>query len=90
MVILKGFIEVPEEEISLIINELEIHTKLTLEELGCITFSVVQDQDNPCKFIVHEEFESEQAFENHQQRVTNSNWSKVSVNVKRHYEIFKS
>ena len=90
MVTLKGFIEVPKEELELVLKELKIHTRLTLNEPGCISFSVIQDQENSCRFSVYEEFESEEAFEEHQARIKKSNWGKVSVNAKRNYEIFIS
>ncbi|WOI35820.1 antibiotic biosynthesis monooxygenase [Alteromonas sp. CI.11.F.A3] len=86
-VTLKGFIDVPESELTLIKRELEVHTKLTQEEKGCITFSVVQDENIPTRYEVYEEFNSQEDFDFHQSRVQNSNWGKVSKNVKRNYQI---
>lgn len=86
-VTLKGFILVPESDLELVQTELPNHTRLTLEETGCITFSVVQNSDNPLRFDVYEEFADKESFELHQQRVKASYWGKVAVNVERHYEI---
>lgn len=88
-VILKGFILVPESELKLVKSELVNHKRLTLEEPGCITFSVTENVVNPCRFDVYEEFTDNVAFEYHQKRVKASHWGKVTVNVERHYEIFE-
>ncbi|WP_417553393.1 putative quinol monooxygenase [Marinomonas fungiae] len=84
---LKGFILVPESDLELVQTELANHTRLTLEEAGCITFSVVQNLENPLRFDVYEEFSDRESFELHQIRVKASHWGKVTVNVERHYEI---
>lgn len=86
-VILKGFILVPEPELELVKNELVNHKRLTLDEPGCITFSVIENPENPLRFDVYEEFVDKVAFEQHQKRVKASYWGKVTVNVERHYEI---
>ncbi len=70
-------------------NELVNHKRLTLEEIGCITFSVTENSENPLRFDVYEEFTDKAAFEHHQKRVKASNWGKVTVNVERYYEIFE-
>ena len=84
---LKGFIEVPESDLEVVLEELEIHKQLTQSEPGCITFKVIQSKNNPTRFNVYEEFESREDFEYHQQRVRSSNWGVVSKNCKRSYEI---
>ena len=88
-VTLKGFILVPESDLELVKNELVNHKCLTLEEIGCITFSVTENSENPLRFDVYEEFTDKAAFEHHQKRVKASNWGKVTVNVERYYEIFE-
>ncbi|EGR1091209.1 antibiotic biosynthesis monooxygenase, partial [Vibrio cholerae] len=55
-VILKGFILVPEPDLELVKNELVNHKRLTLDEPGCITFSVIENPENPLRFDVYEEF----------------------------------
>ncbi|WP_217514480.1 putative quinol monooxygenase [Vibrio metschnikovii] len=88
-VTLKGFILVPESDLELVKNELVNHKRLTLEEIGCITFSVTENSENPLPFDVYEEFTDKAAFEHHQKRVKASNWGKVTVNAERYYEIFE-
>ena len=89
-IILKGYITVPKEELSIVIKELEIHKKLTLEEEGCIVFEVIQDKSIPTYFNVYEEFINKEAFDMHQVRVKNSQWGKVTKNVQRVYEVFEN
>ncbi|MBE3667174.1 antibiotic biosynthesis monooxygenase [Vibrio navarrensis] len=88
-VTLKGFILVPEPDLELVKNELVNHKRLTLDEPGCITFSVIENPENPLRFDVYEEFVDKVAFEQHQKRAKASRWGKVTVNVERHYEIFE-
>ena len=88
VIIVKGFIEVPADELALVKKELENHIKLTLEEPGCISFQVLENKSIPNRFDVLEEFHSEKDFDLHQQRVSSSDWGKISKNVKRHYQIF--
>ena len=88
-VTLKGFILVPASELSVVKQALVGHKQLTLEEPGCITFKVIENKKDPLRFDVYEEFTSQSAFEQHQQRVRDSDWGKVTVNVERHYQIFK-
>ncbi|MBE3654955.1 putative quinol monooxygenase [Vibrio navarrensis] len=88
-VTLEGFILVPESDLELVKNELVNHKRLTLDESGCITFSVIENPENPLRFDVYEEFVDKVAFEQHQKRVKASHWGKVTVNVERHYEIFE-
>lgn len=86
-VTLKGFILVPDADLPAVKRELKTHIKLTLAEPGCLSFNVVQCTDNPNRFDVYEEFESRAAFETHQERIKNSTWAGVTVNVQRHYEL---
>lgn len=88
-VILKGFIEVSDSDASAISKELPRHVELTLEEPGCITFSVVKDQSIRNRYSVYEAFIDQEAFDAHQQRVKSSRWGEVSKNVVRSYEITK-
>ncbi len=85
---LKGYILVPEQDLEIVKRELSNHKKLTLQEQGCLTFSVTENLDNSLRFDVFEEFVDKAAFEQHQKRVKSSYWGKVTVNVERHYEIF--
>lgn len=89
-VTLTGYIIVPKNELERVISALVLHKKLTLEEMGCLTFSVTQDCNNQQKFNVFEEFIDKQAFEKHQERVKQSDWGNVTVNVSRHYQVMFS
>jgi len=82
----KGFIIVPEADLSVVKEELINHKRLTLEEPGCLVFEVTQNKNNPNRFDVNEEFVDKAAFESHQERVKNFYWGKVTVNVERYYE----
>lgn len=86
-VTLKGFILVPESELEVVKAGLVNHKRLTLEESGCIHFSVTESPINPLRFDVYEEFKDKAAFDYHQSRVKASHWGKLTVNVERHYEI---
>ncbi len=86
-VILQGFIVVPDSDLEVVKRELVIHKKLTLNETGCLTFTVIPDEVNLHKFSVYEEFVNQAAFDNHQARVKLSKWGKVTKNVERHYKI---
>lgn len=86
-VILEGYILVPSSQLEQIKVSLKKHIQLTRQEPGCLVFEVVQDDTEPRRFSVYEEFESEQAFNAHQQRVKQSEWGKDTVDVERHYTI---
>lgn len=85
--ILKGYVIVSKEDLAAIRKELPIHIENTRLEEGCLIFDVIQDELNPNRFNVHEEFVDQVAFTNHQDRVRHSNWGKVSANIERHYHV---
>ncbi|WP_112477911.1 putative quinol monooxygenase [Vibrio variabilis] len=85
--ILKGYIEVPEDELSVVIKALHQHKALTHAEPGCLVFTVEQDVNEPTRFSVYEEFVDKAAFEHHQARVADSDWGRVTGNVKRFYTV---
>lgn len=89
-VILQGFIVVPESDIEVVNDALVIHKMLTLEETGCLIFTVIQDAENAQKFHVYEEFVDQAAFDKHQSRANASNWGEVAKHVERNYQISKS
>lgn len=80
---LQGFILIPAADLELVKSELDIHKTLTLKEAGWVT----QDDMNPLKFSVYEEFVGQAAFDLHQARVKSSRWGQVTQNVERHYQI---
>lgn len=86
-VVLEGFIIVPDLDLEIVKRELPKHTKLTLNESGCLTFKVTPDELNLNKFYVYEDFVNQTAFDKHQARVKSSRWGEVTKNVARHYKI---
>ncbi len=90
IVILQGYIEVPDEDLDLVQSELPHHIDLSRREPGCIVFRVEWDQEHCGRFSVYEEFASQEAFEIHQKRVTSSRWGAISKNVRRHFIIQSS
>ena len=86
-VILQGHIVVPNTDLEAVSEALPKHIELTQQEPGCLIFKVFQDTDNESIFHVYEEFDSQDSFKKHQQRVRNSSWGALTVNVERHYAI---
>lgn len=86
-VILEGYIDIPDEDLELVIKELPIHTELTKKEEGCIIFEVTRDLSILNRFIVYEVFDSKASFTYHQERVKNSRWGEITKNAARHYKI---
>ena len=84
---LKGYIEIPIEDLELVIKELPIHSELTRKEEGCIVFKVTRDLGIHNRFNVYEVFDSEASFAYHQERVRNSRWGEITKNAARHYKI---
>jgi len=78
---------VPDGDLAKVMQALTEHIELTRQEKGCLVFEVAQDDTNPNRFNVYEEFVDREAFENHQQRVRDSRWGATTANISRHYEI---
>ncbi len=89
MIILKGYIDVVDEDLKTIKLELANHIKLTREEKGCLVFNVEQDEENNNRFNVYEEFLNYEAFEEHQKRVKRSCWGTVTKYAQRNYKVKK-
>ena len=86
-VILEGYIVVSDGDLPQVLKELPNHIKLTKEEEGCLSFSVLQRPSEPNAFDVFEEFADRTAFDAHQRRVRRSVWGEVTANVERHYKV---
>ena len=86
-VILKGYVIVPDSELTAVQNELTTHIELTRQETGCLIFEVSQDEENLNRFNVYEEFTDQNSFADHQDRVSKSKWGVVSANIERNYQI---
>lgn len=87
MIVLEGYIDVPDADAELVSAALPVHIKLTQEEAGCLEFSVKKDKDTPGRYNVYERFTNTASFEAHQQRVRESYWGSVTKNVVRHYTV---
>jgi quinol monooxygenase YgiN len=87
VVVLEGYIEVPDADAEIVSAALPVHIKLTQEEPGCLEFSVTKDKEIPGRYNVYERFTDTVSFEAHQQRVRESYWGSVTKNVARHYTI---
>ena len=85
-VVLEGYIKVPLEELETIKSHLGEHIRNTLNEDGCLEFTVEQDAIDKCVFNVFEKFIDNDAFDAHQVRVKASDWSAITKNAKRVYE----
>lgn len=88
-VILKGYIQVNDNDLEIVKKELPKHIQLTLAESGCLIFEVTPDPNNKNIFQVYEEFIDRDAFEAHQLRIKTSQWGEISSNVQRHYQIIE-
>ena len=65
---------------------LDDHIALTRAEPGCLKFEVTEDPDDRNKFHVSEIFESEEAFDAHQERAKSSEWGKISEPLERRFK----
>ncbi len=84
---LRGYLEVPDQDLEIVKQHLPEHIKLTLAEAGCISFKVYPDPENQNRYQVEEVFANQQAFETHQDRVKSSAWGEATKHLKRHYKI---
>lgn len=87
MIILRGYILVPETDLLAVQNALPVHKALTLAEPGCLTFQVEPCTVNPLRFDVYEAFSDRAAFDAHQHRAKASSWGSITAQVERHYRI---
>lgn len=86
-VTLQGYIVVADADLAAVERALPEHIGLTLEEEGCLAFKVLQDRDNANRFNVYEQFASQASFERHQQRVRDSKWGTLTIDVERYYQV---
>ena len=74
------------EETRLVARHLPLHIALTRDEPGCVSFEVTQDVD-PLTWRVEEVFEDEASFRAHQDRVSNSEWDRMTAGIERRYAV---
>lgn len=70
-----------------VLEALPGHIENTRRESGCVTFEVTRDVRIRNRFNVHEVFASEQSFRDHQARVRESRWGRISASAERHYQV---
>lgn len=74
------------EQAELVAQHLPTHMALTRAEPGCISFEVHRTND-ALIWQVDERFESEAAFNAHQDRVAASEWGRATAGIRRQYSI---
>lgn len=89
-VTITGYLQVPEQELHEVATALPLHRDLSRAEPGCLVFEVSQDEADPCKFHLHEQYVSREAFDFHKNRAGDSEWAAISVNVERVLEIIEA
>ena len=80
-VILREHIQVPARDLEAVEAELEDHIRPTRAEEGCLVFEVGQDQDDPYRFTVYEEFSDQTSFDHHKARLKTSKWGQVAARL---------
>jgi quinol monooxygenase YgiN len=73
-------------EAAVVGDHLPRHVKLTRAESGCLSFDVTPTAD-PMVWMVAEHFADEHAFTLHQERVSRSEWGRVTAGIERRYSI---
>ncbi|HHL42775.1 MAG TPA: antibiotic biosynthesis monooxygenase [Hellea balneolensis] len=86
-IVLTGYVTIPENELSAISEAIPQHVRLTRAEPGCLEFKIAPHENDPCRFSVYERFVDQAAFDFHQDRTRNSEWAKLTKNMKRYYNI---
>lgn len=84
---LQGHIIVPDDDPSIVKNELVDHIELTQPESGCVVLKVIVAPLKPNKLDVYEGFLDQPSFNKHQKRVKISTWGQATHNVERYYTI---
>ncbi len=90
MVILTGYVIIPEEDLSAFQEAIVEHVRLTLAEPGCLNFTITPDAKDRCKFSIYEEFIDQAAFDHHQTRTARSDWAKITTNMQRFYSLMET
>lgn len=86
-VILSGYVDVPDGDLSIVEANLPKHITLSLAEDGCVSFNVCIDPQDPNRYLVNEEFANQAAFDTHQTRVKASEWGQATAHLHREYTI---
>lgn len=84
---LTGHIDVPMERLASVEPALAVHIDLTRAEAGCLRFDIDPAPATPGRFFVAELFDSQAAFDAHQERVRTSDWGAMTAGFVRSYQI---
>ena len=84
---LRGQITVPAERLAEVRAALPGHIALTRAEPGCLSFDVIEDENQLGRFHVSELFENRAAFDAHQTRMRASDWFHITQGISRDYEV---
>merc|ERR1719159_1429817 len=60
-------VEIKEEHVEEFIQVMKADASGSRAEPGCLRFDLLQDKENPCKFITYEVFESQEAMNAHRE-----------------------
>ena len=74
------------DEAQLVIEHLPAHLALTRAEPGCVSFDVTPTAD-PLIWHVDERYVSEAVFMAHRDRVSDSEWGRMTLGIERRYSI---
>ncbi|MBF0678308.1 MAG: antibiotic biosynthesis monooxygenase [Devosia sp.] len=74
-----------DEQLRSVIEHLPEHIRLTRLEPGCLSFEVVQREDDPMVWTVEERFADQAAFGAHQERTRASVWARETRDIARDY-----
>ena len=84
---LTGHLTCAPDEIETVRAALSEHIRLSRAEPGCLSFDVVQNPDDPCRWDVAEAFADRDAFAAHQARTRDSDWWRATAHMPRNFEI---
>jgi quinol monooxygenase YgiN len=74
------------EDARLVERLLPEHIRLTLAEAGCLSFTVLPQEDG-LTWAVDETFADRAAFQAHQARTVASDWGRATAHIPRSYQI---
>jgi len=63
------------------------HIRLTRAEPGCIRFDIAPSPDDPCRFVISEEFRDRAAFDSHTARTRASDWWNKTSHMARDIQV---
>ncbi len=75
-----------EQEVTAVLEHLDVHIALTRAEVGCLSFDVRRTGD-PFVWRVEERFTGAAAFRRHQDRVAASDWGQATAGIERRYSV---